>query len=168
MAYSKEFMEQMAQAQDVFVWEAPSWERYERGPKWYVWMGLVVLALTVYAVFTANYLFAFIILLTAIILILAGNQEPHPVLVQIGHNGIVYDGRMYQFGELSDFAIIYHPPHTQILYIQPRNPAKPRLRIPLGEQDPVAIRGHLKTYVDEDLNLREEHFSDILARLLRL
>jgi hypothetical protein len=124
--------------------------------------------LTSYAIFTANYLFAFIILLTAVILILSDNPEPQPILVQIGNNGIVYHGQLYQFNEISDFSIIYHPPHTKVLYIQPKNMIHPRIRIPLEDEDPIAIRNHLKNYVDEDLKLRDEHFSDILARLLKL
>ena len=168
MAYTREFLDDMAKAQDVFVWEAPSWERYERGPRWNLLMALVALALIVYAVVTVNYPFAFIILLAAIILILAGNEHPKPALGQIGHNGIVFDGRLYQYDQLSDFAIVYHPPQTKILYIQPKNIAKGRLRISLEDEDPIAIRPHLKKYLDEDLDVREEHLSDIFARLLRI
>jgi hypothetical protein len=168
MAYTKEFLDEMMNAQDVFVWEAPSWEDHDRGPRWHLWMFLVVIVLTGYAIFTANYLFAFIILLTAVILILADNPDPHPVLVQIGHNGIVYHGQLFQFNEIHDFSIIYHPPHVKVLYLQPKNLARPRLRISLEEEDPIAIRTHLKNYVDENLKLRDEHLSHIIARLLKL
>lgn len=168
MAYSSEFLEQMASAQDLFVWEAWSWEHRERGPQWYLWMGLGAFALVAFAIYTANYLFAFIILLFVIIVVLSGNEKPHPVLIQIGHNGVVYDGRLYSFGDVNDFAIVYHPPETKVLYIQPKNVLKPRLRIHLEDQDPVEIRNHLKRYVDEDLDLREEHLSDIVGRLLKL
>lgn len=168
MPYSKAFRDEMAAAQDLFVWEAPSWEARERGPKWYLWLGLVAFALVGYAIFTANYLFAFIILLFTIIVVLAGNEHPHPILVQIGNNGIVYNGQLYMFDELSDFAIVYQPPETKVLYFQPRSVLRARLRIPLEEQNPVPIRAHLKRYVDEDLELRDEHLSDIVARLLRL
>ena len=168
MAHSPEFLQEMMNAQDSFVWEAPSWEDHERGTRWYVWMGVAVVALTVYAVATANYLFAFIILLTAVILILASNERARPILVQIGHNGIVYDGRLFQYDQLHDFAIIYHPPHTKVLYLQPKNMVKARLRISLEDEDPIAVRTHLKTYLEEDLDLRDEHISDIFGRLLRI
>ncbi len=169
MAYSKELLEEMAKAQDVFVWETASFERVQRGPKWYVWMMILVVAFAGYAIFTQNYLFAFIVLLTAIILILTANkQEPRNVLIQIGTNGVVYDGQFYQYDALSDFAIIFQPPETKILYIQPKGFMGIRLRIDLDDQDPVALRNHLKKYMDEDLNLQEEHFSDTVARLLKL
>lgn len=168
MAYSQEFLEHITQNQDAFIWESPSHEFIERGKRWYVWMALVALILTAYAIYTANYLFAFIILLTALILTFAGNREPDKILVQIGNNGVVYDGRLYLFDDLHDFAIVYNPPETKILYIEPKGWAKPRLRISLGDEDPVAIRGHLKRYLEEDLDLRDEHVSDIFGRLLKL
>lgn len=168
MAYTPEFLDKLAEAQDVFVWEAPAWERHERSPKWYIWMSVIALLFGVYAVFTGNFLFAFIIFLLAIILILAGNEHPHRALVQIGQNGVVVDGRLYLFDQLSDFAIIYHPPETKVLYVQPKSAVRGRLRISLETQDPVAIRSHLRKYLEEDLDLRNEHFSDIVGRFLKI
>ena len=168
MAYSQEFRDQLIASQDAFVWEAPSWEWQSRGPSWYLWLGLVALVLVAYSIFTSNYLFAFIILLFSIIVILAGNEPPHPVLVQIGDHGIVFDGELYLYQDLNDFAIIFQPPETKVLYIQPKNLVRARLRIPLEDQNPVPIRLHLKQFVNEDLELRDEHASDIVARLLKL
>jgi len=168
MAYSKEFLAELAQAQDVFVWEMPAFEYHERHPKWYIWMALVAVALVGYGIYTSNYMFAFIILLTSIILVLAGNEKPQPALVQIGTNGVTVNGRFYLYDQLNDFAILYQPPETKVLYLQPKNALKPRLRLTLEDEDPVAVRNHLKKYLEEDLDLREEHFSDIFARFLRL
>lgn len=168
MAYSEDFLQQMADSQDIFAWETSSWEKFERSKKWYIWMGIVAVVGMIYTIVTVNYLFTFIIFLTVIILTLAGNQEPRTILFQIGHNGVVYDGKLYTYNQLADFAIVYQPPETKILYIQPRNFLYPRMRVQLEDQDPVAIRNHLKQYMDEDLDLRNEHYSDIFARLLRL
>lgn len=163
-----DFQERMAEAQDVFVWEAPAYERHERGSRWYLVMGGVALLLVIYAVWTANFLFAFLVLLAAIVLVLAGNEPSPDVLVQVGHNGIVWDGEYLPFEQVKQFAIIYQPPEVKVLYVQPRSYLQPRLRIHLGEQDPVILRNHLKQYATEDLALRDEHASDILARLFRL
>jgi hypothetical protein len=168
MAYTKEFIEQMADSQREFVWEAPAWERHDRHPRWYIWMALVMLVLTGYAVFTSNFLFAFILLLSGIILVLAGNEDPHTALVQIGHNGVVVDGKLHTFDQFQDFAIIYHPPETKILYFEPKGYPKARLRISLEEENPIPIRDLLKQYLDEDLDLRNEHWSDIFGRFLRI
>ena len=110
MAYTQEFLDQMAGAQDTFVWETSLWEAHPRNSRWYLWMGLIAIAFFAYALFTANYLFAFIVILSAIILVLAGNEAPRRGLVQIGHNGIVYDGTFYLFEKIQDFALVYKHP----------------------------------------------------------
>lgn len=168
MPYSQELLDDMIKAQDAFVWEAPSWERRNRGPRWYLIMSIVAIAFVIYAVATNNFLFAFLILLIAIVLVLAGNQEPENVLVQIGKNGVVVDGRLYEYKDLSNFAIIYHPPETKVLYLESNRIAIPRIRLFLNDQNPIHIRNHLKGYLDENLALQEEHLSDIVARLLKI
>jgi len=168
MAYTEEFLQKIAEAQDSFVWEAPAWDREERHPHWYLWMSLVALGFAGYAVFTANYLFAFIIFLIAIILVLAGNEDPHVMLVQVGHNGVVVDGKLYMFNQLHDFSIIYHPPETKVLYLEPKVLTRGRIRVSLADQDPIILRDHLRQYMQENLDLREEHLSDIIGRLLKI
>lgn len=169
MAYhDPEFEEQLIGAQDVFVWEAPEYERYHRGPRWYLFMSLVVFFLVFYSIWTANYLFALIILLTGIIFIIAGNEKPRTVLIQVGESGIVIDGEYLGFEDIRHFGIVFQPPNVKVLYIYPRPFMRNRMRIYLGEQDPVELRNHLKQYIVEDLDLRDEHASDILAKLLKL
>ncbi len=168
MAYSPEFEEQLIDAQDAFVWEAPEFDRHDRGKWWYIVMSAAAVLLVAYAVWTANFLFAFIILLMAIILVIAGNEKPKRVLAQIGHNGIVWRGDFIPFDDIHEFAIIYEPPHIRILYVEPKSILQPRFRIYLGDQDPVAIRNHLRRYVREDLELRDEHLSDLVSKILKI
>jgi hypothetical protein len=168
MAYSEDMVQSMIQAQDDFVWETPSHEYRHRGPHWYVYMSLIAIALVIYAVATGNFLFAFIILMAAIIIVLAGHEEPYAVLVQIGKNGVVLDGKLYEFKHLDDFAIIYHPPQTKVLYFEGKKLHQPRLRIDLVNENPIEIRDHLKLYLPENVVLQDEHASDILARLLKI
>ena len=160
--------DELVDAQDKFVWEAPAFERHERSTRWYAVMAIVALVLVAYAVWTANFLFAFLVLLAAIMLVLAGNESSPAVLVQIGDNGVVWDGEFVPFEKIRHFAIVYQPPELKVLYVQPRNMVRPRMRIDLGDQDPVELRNHLKQYAFEDLNLQEEHASDTFARLFRL
>ncbi|MEO5927041.1 MAG: hypothetical protein ABIO72_00010 [Patescibacteria group bacterium] len=168
MPYSPEVLEGLIKAQDAFVWEAPDKEVRDRGPRWYLIMSGVALAFVVYAIITGNFLFAFLILLVAIILVLAGNQAPENILIQIGKNGVVVDGKLYEFKDLYRFAIVYHPPETKVLYIESKKVYQPRLRLFLEDQNPLEIRTYLRTYLEEDLDLQEEHVSDIVARLLKI
>ncbi|MBU0540526.1 hypothetical protein KKF59_04655 [Patescibacteria group bacterium] len=168
MPYSEELLQDIIKAQDDFVWEVEAWEKNSRGSRWYLVMSIVVVAFVLYAVVTGNYLFAFIILLSAILIVLAGNEESHTALIQVGRNGIVVDGRLHEYKDLANFSIIYHPPQTKLLYLETGNLIRPRLRISLEEQNPLEIRSHLKQYLNENLLLQEEHISDILARLLKI
>ncbi len=155
-------------AQDAFAWEIASFPKYQRSSRWYVVMVLVAVFLVAYAVYTSNFLFAFFILLSAVLLILAGIQQPTLHLVQIGDQGIVVGGVFYPFQELREFAIVYQPPYSKVLYVEHGSTVRPRLRIPLEDEDPVAIRTHLRQYLPENLDLQGEHVSDIFARLLRI
>lgn len=166
--YDPEFEERLIEAQNLFVWEMPAYERHDRGSKWYIIMAIVVAAFSVYALWTTNYLFAFIVLISAIILVLAGNEKPEKVLVQIGENGIVLEGNFLPFEDINQFAIVYQPPNIKVLYLYPRSLVLYRKRVYLGDQDPVEIRNHLRRYVKEDLNLRDEHLSDLLAKIFKL
>ena len=168
MAYTPETLREMAQAQNVFVWETPEFEERPRTSRWYLVVSLVALACVVYGVLTGNYLFALIIVVSAVVLILAENEEPRKILIQVGHNGIVVDGRFTTFDKLNNFSIIYHPPYTKVLYMDYKYSLKPRVKVYLEDQDPIAIRNHLLGYLPENLNLRDEHLSDILGRLLRI
>lgn len=168
LSYPPEVLEAVISSQDLFVWEAPAYPKYERTKTWYLVMSLIAVFLVAYAIWTANFLFAFIVLLSAIVLILAGNKDPERILVQIGDNGVVWHGHFYPFQDIDNFAIIYQPPYSKILYLEPKGIAKTRVRISLEDENPLEIRQHLKQYLPEDLDLRDEHFSDIMARLMRI
>ncbi|MSR85373.1 hypothetical protein EXS71_02985 [Candidatus Uhrbacteria bacterium] len=166
--YPQELHDTLVLNQEEFVWEAPAHIHHERGPGWYAGMVVIALFFVAYAIWTANFLFAFLILLIAIILLLAGHDEPRKILIQIGAHGIVRDGKLYSYSDIEEFALVYQPPMTKMLYIEPASSMRPRLRIPLEDQDPVQIRDHLRQFLKEDLDLQGEHFSDIIARLLRI
>lgn len=166
--FSPEIEDALIQSQDSFVWEAPAFERYHRGPIWYLVMALVTVFLVAYAIWTANFLFAFIIVLGAILILLVGNRDANKILVQIGENGIVYDGKLILYQDIDNFGIVYQPPFIKRLYIEQRSFAQPRMHIMLENQDPIALRGYLRRYLNENFDLQYEPFSDTLARLLRL
>ncbi len=165
---SPETVEALVLAQDTFVWEVPSFEKRERGRSWYVIMILAAIFLVAYAVYTANFLFAFLILLMSILLLFANRQEPVSMLIQLGNNGLVISGKLYLYQDLETFSIIYQPPMLKILYIDTRSILTPRLRILLDEQNPLEVRQHLKQYLREDMDLRGEYVSDIVGRLLKI
>ena len=168
VTYSPELEQSLIEAQDVVVWEMPSFQQYERGTAWYVTLGVVSLFLLAYAVWTTNFLFAFLILLADIMMMLTAHQTPEPILVQIGENGIVLGGKLILFQNIQRFAIVYQPPEAKVLYLEQKSVIQPHLRIELADQDPLALRAHLRQYVRENLDLQNEYPSDTIARLLKI
>ena len=168
MVYTPETLRDLANAQNKFVWEIHEFEQHDRSPKWYLIVSILALISVIYGIFSNNYLLALLILIAATILILGGNQSPRKILIQIGNNGIVIDGKLMEYDKFFDFAIIYHPPFSKVLYLERKMAIQPRIRLLLEDQDPLAIRQHLLQYVPENLALRDEHLSDILGRLLKI
>lgn len=168
ITYAPEVQQSLITLQDRFVWETVSHEKYERSPQWYAIMGVVSLFLLAYAIWNTNFLFAFLILLTDILLILGYKQDPHAILIQIGDHGVVIDGSLHLYQDLSDFAIIYNPPYVKTLYLTRKDGFNPTVRVLLEEQNPVEIRGHLMQFLAENPTLSNERLSDTLARLLRI
>lgn len=168
VTYDPSVHEMLIQGQDRFVWETGLYPTYERGKRWYFVLTAGTLLLVSYAVMTSNFLFAFLILLCAIILVLTGNEEAPVVLAQVGDLGVVWDGTLYLYRDLGEFSIIYQPPYISTLYIETKSATRPKLRISLEDQDPVQIRDHLKAYLKENTDLQTEQGSDILGRLLRI
>ncbi len=168
LTYAPEVESSLLALQDAFVWETTSHTHYERSPAWYAAMGVLSLFLLAYAIWQENFLFAFFILLADIVLILGNTREPHPILVQIGDNGVALDGSLHLFQDIERFAIVYDPPYVKTLYIERRSGLNPIIRLELGDQDPIAIREHLRQYLRENLDLQTEYSSDILGRLLRI
>ena len=148
----------------LHTWTAPEYETHNRSRAWYALMSIVALLLLGYAVFSGNFLFALVIILAAIILFLQGKQEPLKVTIGITEFGIVISNRFYTYSELETFYIVYNPPFVKTLFFETKSPARPKLRIPLLEQNPVEIRDTLVPYLKEDIEKEEEPFADMIAR----
>src|SRR3989344_6604025 len=147
-------------------WTFPEFTRHERSKGWYVTAALIVGAILVYCVVTANVLFA-VITVVAYLIILMFHRSSNDVEFSITKSGITVNNRFYQYKELKNFYIIYEPPDVKMLYFEPRSIISPRIPVALEDQDPVAIRETLNRYLTEDLDREDEPTSDQLSRLLK-
>jgi len=152
----------------TFSWSIPEFPKYERGKLWYAIAALVAGGGILYAVLTSNFLFAVIILMFAMISLLYSTREPAMIPFAIGESGIFVGVRNYPWRELESFWVVYDPPTVKTLYVEFKNPLRPRVAAPLTDEDPVALRDVLLQHVREDVERRDEPFSDFLGRLLKL
>jgi hypothetical protein len=152
----------------VFYWKIKEYEKYSRSKRWYLTASVISILLIVYAVFSANYLFALMIVLFGIILIIQEMKEPEELDFAICETGIVVGVKYYSFSELEKYWIIYSPPDIKYLYFELKGVIFHRLGVDLADANPNEVRAFLNQYLFEDLEREEEPFSDRIGRLLKL
>lgn len=151
------------------TWRIPEYHSHDRSQAWYlIAIGMCVIFM-IYAFWTANFLFAILIIVAAVIYILKENEKTIMVKVTIGNEGITIGQKLYDYDELKDFLIIYKPKQNiKKLYFEFKNPVKQRLSINLEEINPLQIRKKLLKYLAEDLESTDEPLSETLAKIFKL
>ncbi|TAL49831.1 hypothetical protein EPN81_04520 [Patescibacteria group bacterium] len=149
-------------------WEVDEYPAHDRSKRWYIIAAVLGVSLIVYAVATANFLFAVIILMIGVITLLTSFVPPDRVPVVITNTGVVVSDMYYDFQAIKDFSIAYDPPHVKNLYFEFHSPWHPLLTVPLEDTDPNEVRDLLLPYCLENLQRVEENLTDVLRRLYKL
>ena len=166
----------MAQKQDQInygeafaSWQVPEYEKHKRTKQWYIGAVVLDLLFLLYAFWTANFLFAVIIIVATIVIILFDSREPDMVNISLTDEGVVVGRKFYDYDELKDFVIVYKPRlEVKNLYFEFKASLKHRLSIPLMEMNPLPIRENLLKYLSENLERTDEPLSEGLAKMLKL
>ncbi|MBU1036833.1 hypothetical protein KKF32_02230 [Patescibacteria group bacterium] len=149
-------------------WNFPEFAKHQRSKSWYFWMTVIFLALLFYSFMTINFLFAVIIIIAAITFFLIYRREPSQINFKINEDGIEADDRFFSYENIKNFYIIYQPPEVQYLFFEFKSVLKPRLAIPLINQNPSQISKILSEFLKEDFDKEDEPLSNNLSRRLKL
>ncbi len=152
----------------LISWSFPEYTIPDRKKSWYVWAAIIFIALLLYAVLTANFLFGLIIIMITIIMFIYHQRESSLIQFAVTPRGIGLGARFYEFNELKKFWLVYDPPAVKNLYLDFKSSIKPTLVVPLQNQNPVRVRKILKEYLEEDLNKEGEGALEALERVLKL
>jgi hypothetical protein len=152
----------------LISWEVPEFEKHKKSLGWYVTGGIVLLILLIYCIKTANFLFAVILLMAAIIIILYDFRESREVEFALTSSGVKFGEKEYPYENFKRFWIVYEPPEVKKLYLEFQSVAMPRLVVSFNDINPNEIRKFLLEYVAEDLEEKDEPFTDYLGRVLKL
>lgn len=156
------------EAGEHIAWESYDRPAHDRGRTWHILMPLAAVLLLIYAVLSANFLFAFIIILFALITYLASLGEPERIRFAVTDGGIVVGTQRIPFKDIRRFWFIYEPPQVKRLYLETTSWIQPRISVELDHIDPNDVRTTLGRFVKEDLTETEEPFSDFISRKLKL
>jgi len=158
----------MSKEHKPISWNFPEYVKHTRKKGWYIWASFISLLIIIYSLITANYLFALLVVMFGIILIINHRQDPQEVTFIIDHKGIHLGKKLYKYNEINKFWIIYQPPHAKNLYFEFKKSLRPKLSIPLKDQDPLEIKSFLRQYLEEDLEQEQESLTDILGRIFKI
>ncbi|MFH1890234.1 MAG: hypothetical protein ABIJ91_01560 [Candidatus Kuenenbacteria bacterium] len=161
-------MSKKNQLTESIKWSFLEYDQYDRSRGWYLLAIIIGGFILVYSVLTANYLFALIIIMAGIILVIKHHNNPDEIKFEINRQGIKLGKNECKYNTLENFWIIYEPPEVKNLYFNFKSTIRPRLTIPIGDQNPVHIKALLREYLEEDLEQENEPVSEILGRLLKL
>ncbi|MEK7649903.1 MAG: hypothetical protein AAB367_03030 [Patescibacteria group bacterium] len=146
-------------------WQAPEYVHYEKQADWY-WSAVVIMAaLLVSSYYLESILFAFLILVGGVAVLIYGARRPDIVTFEISGAGIRVGDRLFPYETLQSFWIFYRAGDVKELSVRSEQMLVPMIKIPLGDQDPVALREFLLDFMPEVV--QEESLLEVLARLLK-
>ena len=151
----------------LMEWETDEYVHHHRSTFWYVTASVVGVGLIIYAIATANFLFAVIILMIGIITLVTSMAPPERIAVMITNTGLVIGEEYFEYKHVKDFSIAYDPPDVKLLYIDFNALWHPMIAIPLEEVDPNDVRMALSRFLPEDHDRSEERLTDLFRRLYK-
>lgn len=150
-------------------WKIPEHNYEKRSKTWYIIFSTVMIALAAYSIYTKNFLFLIVVALGTVLMFTVYDKEPEMINFEIEGDGIIYNNKFYDYDEIKDFSVIYKPKQKiKQLYFVFNNSLKPRLSVPLMDENPVQVRNYLIQYLDEDLERKNEPISESINKKLKL
>lgn len=153
---------------EVFAaWQFPEFVKYQRNRLWYILFIIILAGLLIFAWFDRNITFAIVLVLIMIIYLNLERREALQFEIAITEDGILLNNKLIEYRNLSNFYIVYYPPHIKNLYLQPKNFLSRLIVVPLEDENPVIIRRALLQYIPEDLSKEHMPTSEGIARLIK-
>lgn len=152
----------------IIEWPVPEYRQHSRSRRWYIIALSAFALLMLYSLFTANFLFALLLIIAGIIIVLQDKRQAPSIAFAILDNGIALGRDFYDYGKLKSFWIFYEPDEAKTLFFEFKNKFRPRLSVPLFDKNPLHVRAELLKFLTEDVSRENEPVSEQLSRLLKL
>lgn len=152
--------------QEILIsWQAPEFQQVQRPQQWYWLFAVVGIAMAIWAIFTANYLFALIIIILTIVLNSFFRRKPKNITIAITPEGVSIDNRFYSYTEdLKSFWILYNPPSLKALHFSHNSTLQPDIVVELENENPLKVREALLRYLPEDTEKEENNVDEMFRR----
>lgn len=162
--------QQEEEQESLLEWEIPEYHKYPHGRKWYFIAAIVVVFILVYAIWTRNYLFGVLTILTLLIIVMHEVKDPRMIVFAITGKGVIVDNRLLPYVEIERFWLAKVPnTGEQYVYLDFKKFTRPRIAIPVDAQREAVVREVLASFVEEDENANDKvPLSDSLGRWFKI
>lgn len=147
-------------------WKAPEYEIYNYTKVYYAVVGLILLGIIGYAIYTSDWFVLAIFTILAGFFIWYQQKSPQEKTYRITQLGLYEDNKFYQYNEIFSYWFLIDGDYRALNIIFAKK-YLPQLTILLHDIDPVKIREVLSKHIPEE-NTRTESMLDRLVRLFRL
>ncbi len=160
-------------------WSFEEFEHHHHSIIWRIGATLLLGSGIGFALWQHNITLAFLLVSVGVVLVAREFQGPETMRVRIREGALELlfedhhnEGRepttVIPWDQFRHFWMIYQPPDVRHMYFHYTSAVKPRLRIPLAEENPVEIRETLRRFLEEDLQHTNEPITDALARVFKI
>jgi len=137
-------------ANPTFSWTAPEYEHFEKDPKWYWIMGVILTAIVIYAIVTNAIIMAITFILIGMLGYIYAEREPRNIEIAILPDGVRVDDYFYDYDNIRSFWIFYDiEQELKVLSLHSKKTFLPFMHIPIGNANPIKIRETLINYIPE-------------------
>lgn len=150
----------------ILRWSAPDYYTFERSPYWSLAVGVLAIVFSLILIYTNNFFPVIIIILAVIVTFQLAHDKPKPQEFAVDEGGILQRNQYISYLELRSFWLTKHETKP-ILYLEPINPFKAPIVVPLSRQVSSEVRILLLHHLPEKIEAGEL-LSDKLMRLFRL
>jgi len=145
----------------LISWTAREFVYHEKSKGWFVGLGILSFAFFIVALLMENYLFAFIIIITAGLIAMMAAKKPKNIKIAISNKGIYINDDHQSYEKISSFWIFEEDEDKKLSLANKTWPKIPRL-VMLESQDPQTVREILKEFIEE--REHNETTADIIAK----
>jgi len=125
--------------QEPVQWQASEYLHHEKNPLWYIGFGVVVIALTVAAIFLIqSWTFAILIPVMAAALIAYSHRPPRVMDYVLSGKGLYINDTLHPFAEFKGFGVIHEETEYSVVFIPVRR-FRPSLTVYFPEDKGEAI-----------------------------
>lgn len=133
----------------MLEWTALEYEEKDRSVDWFWALGIIAVCSSVAAIIYRNYLFAFFIILAAVLLGLMAVRRPESTTFKITEKGLELGRDKYPYEKLKSFHIL-EKESGDVLLVMSNRSVIPLISVPLGDRLPDDVRTVLIKYIPEE------------------